>query len=300
MTEAAPPDVKRRRLSAADGDSLGARFITDLPSGVLAHAASFLAAPSRALFAIALNKNSAALPNERSSAIVGNEWDTLDFGQIEQDLAEKLSDDDVEKVLLCINAVHKLKKLRMTHCLKITGECFQPLRGSSIIEVIDLSLTCDGEEPSLESPLSFHDVLPILHSIIDRGVVQHITLPRHWRDISIDYREMEIRHPVHQFVIEYNRMLLDRHRLACCEKCNSSLSDVESESNWMKIIRNMDYKIIHAANVSSSTATAVEMTIIIKCLSSVRYVKEYAAKIVKKLCGVIPATDTPAQIAKML
>ena len=83
----------------------------------------------------------------------------------------------------------------------------------------------------MESPLSFHDVLPILHSIIDRRLVQHITLPRHWRDERIDYREMEIRHPVHQFVIDYNRMLLDRRRLACCEKCNNCFG----EFDWVEL-----------------------------------------------------------------
>ena len=42
MTESAPPDVKRRRLAAAVSTSLGTTTcFSDLPSGILAHAASF-------------------------------------------------------------------------------------------------------------------------------------------------------------------------------------------------------------------------------------------------------------------
>ena len=115
MTEEAPPDVKRRRLSATDGDPQGIRSLIDLPSGILAHAASFLAAPSKALFAIALDKNSVAVPNERSSAIVGNQWDILDFGGMEKDLAAKLTDSDVEIMLQCIDAVNNLKRLKLAN-----------------------------------------------------------------------------------------------------------------------------------------------------------------------------------------
>jgi hypothetical protein len=146
MTEEAPPDVKRRRLSTDDTTPQGIRSITDLPTGILAHAASFLAAPSKALFAVALaldeDENSVSLPNEMSSAIVGNQWDTLDFGQIEEKLARKLSDAEVEKVLLCIDAVNNLKRLKLTKCQSITGTCLEPLRGSLIIEQIDLDTDC--------------------------------------------------------------------------------------------------------------------------------------------------------------
>eukprot|EP00986_Skeletonema_menzelii_P008188 scaffold3381_cov144-Skeletonema_menzelii.AAC.3 len=168
MTEEAPPDVKRRRLSATNGDSQGIRSLIDLPSGILAHAASFLAAPSKALFAIALDKNSVAVPNERSSAIVGNQWDILDFREMEKDLAAKLTDSDIERVLQCIDAVNNLKRLKLTNCTKITGTCLEPLRGSLIIEQIDLSLVGEHQSPDLDPPppISCDHALPILDSIV--------------------------------------------------------------------------------------------------------------------------------------
>ncbi len=177
MTEAAPPNVKRRRLSAAN------TRLSDLPSGILAHAASFLEAPSRALFAVALD-DSAVLLSERRAAIVGNQCDSLDFGEIEMELAENLTDLDIEEVLRCINSVDSVKSLKLANCTNITGTCLEPLRGSAVIEQIDLSLV-GRESPDLdpEPPISCHLVLPILHSIIEREgcALKHIQFPSVWR-----------------------------------------------------------------------------------------------------------------------
>jgi hypothetical protein len=115
--EEAPPDIKRRQISAAGGSPQDIRCLTDLPSGILAHAATFLNPPSMALFAVALDRNSDASTNERSAAIVGNQWSILDFGGIEEELATKLNDDDIEKVMLCIDAVNKVKRLKLTNCV---------------------------------------------------------------------------------------------------------------------------------------------------------------------------------------
>jgi hypothetical protein len=103
---------QRRSSNAADC------LLSDLPNGLLAHTATFLSAPSRALLAVALDVESSAAfsPNERSSAIiVGSEWSALDFGEVEKELAEKLSDDDVSAVLLCIDAVNRVQKLKLTN-----------------------------------------------------------------------------------------------------------------------------------------------------------------------------------------
>lgn len=115
--------IKRRRDSAVDSPSI---CLSDLPSGILGQVADFLAAPSRALFAVALNSRD-------SSAITGgNQLEVLDFGDIETELAAKLSNDDISAVLLCIDAVNNLKRLRMTNCINITGAGLEPLRGSTI------------------------------------------------------------------------------------------------------------------------------------------------------------------------
>eukprot|EP00985_Skeletonema_marinoi_P012270 scaffold5893_cov106-Skeletonema_marinoi.AAC.1 len=187
MMKKAPTNIKRRRISAAESAHLKVSCLTDLPSGILAHAASFLAAPSRALFAVALDENSAVSPNERSSAIVGNQWDILDFGEIEEDLAVKLSDAHIEKVLLCIDAINNLRRLKMANCTIITGAGLEPLRGSTIIEQIDLSILNDPQNYYLLRPrpaISSDRVLPVLDSIIEReGCAQmHLQFPFVWRE----------------------------------------------------------------------------------------------------------------------
>ena len=70
--------------------------LSNLPTGALAHVSSFLAAPSRALFAVALNFRDV----DSSSAIAGDDWEALDFGDIEKDLAAQLTDDDISGVLV--------------------------------------------------------------------------------------------------------------------------------------------------------------------------------------------------------
>ena len=239
MTEEAPTDVKRRRLSTANTSNINIRCIADLPSGILAHAASFLAAPSKALFAIALNENSAVTPNERSSAIVGNDWDTLDFGEIENEVVERLSDLDIERVLQCIDAVNNVKRLKLTNCTNITGTCLQPLRGSAVIEQIDLSLV-GNESPDLdpEPSISCQLVLPILDSIIEREgcALMHLHFPSVWR------KEPSTESEFRAFNVRYNEMYVNRGVVHCLE-CNESLPGNGSDG-WIDTgISAIDYGI---------------------------------------------------------
>ena len=220
MTEEAPPDTKRRRLSAVDGPHQDAMCLTDLPSGILALAASFLAAPSRALFVIALDENSAVMPSERSSAIVGNEWDVLDFGGIEKELAAKLTDLDIERVLQCVDAANKLERLKLTNCTNITGTCLEPLRGSSIIEQIDLSLVGYNQNPDLDPvpPISLDHVLSILDSIIETEdcFLMHLQFPSVWRKEASPDSDFDA------FIVRYNEMRRNRGEVYCWE-CNRRL-----------------------------------------------------------------------------
>eukprot|EP00984_Skeletonema_dohrnii_P020594 scaffold10077_cov83-Skeletonema_dohrnii-CCMP3373.AAC.2 len=188
--------------------------LSDLPTGTLAYVSSYLPAPSRALFAVALNHR------DSSSAIVGNhQWDVLDFGEIEKDLAAKISDDDMRGVLLYIDAVNNLKRLRLTNCINITGVGLDPLRGSTIIQQIDLSLVGDHESPMLdpEPPISCTDVLPILGSIIERGEdcsLKHLVFPKVWRN------ERNTESDFHAFLTRYNGYLSSRADICLNCSCN--------------------------------------------------------------------------------
>ncbi|KAL7457731.1 hypothetical protein ACHAWC_009485 [Mediolabrus comicus] len=155
--------------------------IDSLPCSALTHIASFLAVPSRALFAVAISTSYAELANADRLAIVGTEWNhILDFGDIEEEgLAAKLTDDHIRDVLLCVDAVNRVTRLMLTGCINVTGAGLEPLRGSLAFEQLDLSRTC-------RFTISPDHVLPILDSIIDqeRCALKNVHFPRLWRSLS--------------------------------------------------------------------------------------------------------------------
>jgi len=221
MTSTPTNSRSKRRRTTATGSlaSPGAACLSQLQYGIVGHAASFLSSPSRALFAIALTDGN-GLPNEVITAIVGDHWDTLDFGEVEKDLAVKLSDDHIKAMLLCINALGRVRRLRLTNCINITGAGLEPLRGSAIMEQIDLSLIGDNESPVLypEPSISCDHVLPILDSIIQEGgsTIKHLQFPYVWR------KQRSVDSEFQAFVVRYNHMREDRHTIDCL-KCRRNL-----------------------------------------------------------------------------
>ena len=221
--------IKRRKT---DGSSVTS--LSDFPIGILEHAASFLAPPSRALFAVTLTIDHATDPNrpsDRLLSITGSDWGTLDFGEIEKDLARKLSDDDLSSVLQLIDAANNVKRLRLTNCMNITGNGLQPLCGSTIIEQIDLSLVGDGENPrplDIEHSMSWELVLPTLDSIIELEgcALKYVQFPhRWWRRRTPNYSSSQLTFNViaiHAFIGRYNQMLENRGTIRCLH-CNQNL-----------------------------------------------------------------------------
>jgi hypothetical protein len=223
---AAETSTKRRKIDDSATNTVDVDCLSDLPSGILTHVATYLASPtSRALFAVALaTDQNAASADERNSAIIGDEWDMLNFGDIEKELAEKLSDEHIKKVLVCIDAVNKVKRLKLTNCVNITGAGSEPLRGSTIIQQIDLSLVGKNQSPLLtpQPPISCELVLPILDSIIERegSALMHLQFPsvwsEGWQGRSQQFQFFE------QFLRRYNEMLDNRGGVSCL-KCNTNL-----------------------------------------------------------------------------
>lgn len=186
-------DRKRRRTDVQ------CNHIIDLPVGLLVHVTTYLAKPSRALFAVAMTASSSSSDwkttlhyfmqeelSDNSKAILSSlEWDLLDFEDIEKSLAVKLTDDDLHAVLKwCISAHGVLKKLKLTGCINITGCSLEPLRRSTVIEQMDLSLSKQFESPrsNVESKISEEVVIPILDSIISANgsSLKYLLLPICW------------------------------------------------------------------------------------------------------------------------
>jgi len=201
--------------------------ISELPVGILVNVSAYLSKPSRAILAVAFTAPSSSWqnndlmhrPSSISTAIVSaQQWDTLDFEDIEKTLANRLSDNDVYAVLQCINAQNTLKKLKLTGCINITGRGLIPLRGSVVLEQIDLSLLKQYENPDgyidgsseIHHLLSKDIVLPILNSIVSvmGSSLKYILLPYNWRTDD----------QLQQFVNRYNQRLDGINCSNCTER----------------------------------------------------------------------------------
>src|SRR6056300_939521 len=120
MADSSSVNNKRRRTTPNNSLS-----INDIPDALI-HVAHYLSKPQQALFAIALYTHQSPspspqnnilewTPNTKSEAIISTtsreDWQELDFGEIEKSLASKLTDDHVLSVLRCIDAPNNLKTL---------------------------------------------------------------------------------------------------------------------------------------------------------------------------------------------
>jgi len=202
--------------------------ISNLPDGILSHVASYLAKPSRALFALAMTSTSESWTKDFStdirseqqqtiaSILQSEDWKELDFEDIEKTLAHKLSDDDLHAVLKCISTQPQdvLKKLKLTGCVSIIGHGLRVLSGSTIIEHIDLSLAKQFESPELnpEPMILEADVIPILESIISTNgnSLKMIVFPKKWRETKTTQ--------LTRFLTKYNQLLKSREPK--CSECN--------------------------------------------------------------------------------
>ena len=179
---------------------------------------------SRALLAVALTAPSSSplwrtadgeqpqLSTASKAIISGGDkgkWAVINFSCVEESLAAKITDDDIYAMLACIDAVNKLKRLKLGGCNNITAIGLERLRGSAILEQFDLGKRIYG------SKISGEIVLPILHSIVraDGNSLKHVNLP--WKSVT------GARTLLDPFLGEYNQLL----RMESCYKCDGVLQD---------------------------------------------------------------------------
>ena len=84
-------------------------------------------------------------------------WEILDFVDIPLSLASRLTDDDLDAILKCIDAKNDLKRLNLTHCFSIAGQGLEPLRGSVVLEKLDLGLVRQMQLPQAFTDLQLSE-----------------------------------------------------------------------------------------------------------------------------------------------
>ena len=172
--------IKRRKTEPVAG-------LENLPDQLLSAVAEYLVIPSRALLAVALTApssshkwssenvdarhlSSATNVLLMSSDSVNMQWERVDFGHIEESLAEKLTDNDLGAVLACIKISEcDIKRLGLG-CIEITGRGLETLRHFTSLEQLDL----------IHAKISSDVLLPILGSIVgdDGSALKHIAIRR--------------------------------------------------------------------------------------------------------------------------
>ena len=217
--------------------------LSNMPDSILTHVTSYLSKESSILFAAGVTTPSSLSLSDNnfhvtaghlSSTILSSlqqsgPWTKLDVGDLEKykvlPYSTNLTDDDLYSVLVAIDAINCLKSLQLTGCTKITGRGLAPLRGSTVIESIDLGLAKCGQDPKYvgygkEPEISEKDVLPILDSIVaaKENDLKFIMLPKTWRDVKTS--------ELTQFLGRYNQLLVSREPE--CEKCFAELNSAES------------------------------------------------------------------------
>lgn len=229
---------KRRRTTTTSNNN-DDKHITDLPDGLLVGISSYLAKPSVALFALSMTADSdQQTETDTSKAIISStNWNTLDFGDVEKRLAARLSDNDIGKILRCVDAVNNLRILKLAGCVNFTGSGLDVLRSSVVIQQIDLSLVGKHESPLvIPEPLLAEDVvLPILDDIISRGrrsSLKQLELPKKWR--------LEQSTQMTQFLVRYDRYLASQRYN--CSKCDRVCVD-EVDYEWIGLASDKWYGI---------------------------------------------------------
>ena len=220
-------------------------YLSDMPDSILIHVTSYLSKESSVLFAAGVTTPSTSTDNDfhvtagnLSSTILSSlqsePWIKLDVRDLNdykilQPYSKHLTDDDLYSVLVAIDAVNNLKSLHLTGCTTITGRGLKPLRGSTVIESIDLGLADCGQSPTYHCwgnkvpEITEKDVLPILDSIVatEDNVLKFIMLPKKWREAKTT--------ELTQFLGRYNRLLVSRE--SECAKCNVELTGMDMVIN---------------------------------------------------------------------
>ncbi|KAK1738854.1 hypothetical protein QTG54_010170 [Skeletonema marinoi] len=155
-----------------------------------------------------------------SIAKIAGRCESLDFGEIQKDLAVRLTDAHISDILLCLDREdNRIKKFRLTNCTRVNGSGMWSLKKSTTIEYIDLSIVPDHKNPRVwcfnnMKQLSFRHVVKLLDSIVSlddlfnvrsvrKNSLKYLHLPWDWRSFLANSQ-------IKAFMERYKRMWASR------------------------------------------------------------------------------------------
>jgi hypothetical protein len=111
--------------------------------------------------------------------------DELNFEDVNSELASRLADTDLSKILILIG-VGNLTQLKLKNCTGIIGQGLEPLRGSTVLKHLDLSIISNKSATiDVQPTLCVEVVAPIVDSILERrenvGLLS-IKFPKKWEE----------------------------------------------------------------------------------------------------------------------
>jgi len=211
--------TKRRRLTdgkgSRDEQSVGHTksisvnkngLFDQLPDLVKKLVVSYIPKVSRAVLASSLKGRLSFLFNEI--------WDTIDFNDMEQSVASRLTDEDIQNILVVTDSANCLKRINLANLTQITGSGLSILYGSSVLEHIDLSLVPEHHKASFieEHQLKEDVICSLLDSIMsmEGSSLSYINLPKTWLTQSSQM--------INEFIRRYEQYM--REKSFQCLKCN--------------------------------------------------------------------------------
>ena len=139
-------------------------------------------------------------------------WQIIDFGSVPKEMAAKLTDDQLKKLLIKCHAKEVTTVLKLTGCVGLKGAGLEPLRGSIVLREADLRFSDDqGLETTFVLNLlsSMPPIAPVPASFGDR----HLGLAL----IKFPVRNPDVRNDFWRFSDDVGRWLI-KHSKAVQEK----------------------------------------------------------------------------------
>ena len=160
----------KRRIIFPSSSNRSDICIFDLPNEALSYAASYLARPSKALFAIALRHDTTSNDDATIAILSLEQFGVLDFGEVEKTLVFA-----PPRNLDMHRCQHQAEKIEARGMHQYTGVGLTPLCESVVLQQIDLSLVAEHKSPVIDPQprMSCDLVLTILDSIIGSNVLVH-------------------------------------------------------------------------------------------------------------------------------